>query len=159
VADTATVAETAFVGPEALVFGSAWVYGEALVYGSAQVYGEAWVSGSAQVSGSAKVFDAAWVSGAARVYDAARVFGEARVSGSAQVFGSAMLDSPSSFIHGCARGRSGIYPYTLTKQNFVWGCREGASLEAWVKSEADYDPTTTDAALLIRLERVLRNKE
>lgn len=44
VEDTAHVADTAYVGPDAEVYGSAWVSGWAQVYGSSEVYGSAWVS-------------------------------------------------------------------------------------------------------------------
>ena len=63
VANTARVAETVFVGPEARV------------YGQARVYGKAWVFGKAQVYGNAQVSDLAWV------YDLARVCGQTQVCG------------------------------------------------------------------------------
>ncbi|MBK6858130.1 MAG: hypothetical protein IPG97_16660 [Microthrixaceae bacterium] len=68
VEDTATVDETAYVGPDARVFetarvsGSAWVYGTARVFGAAEVSGTALVFGAAEVSGNAEVFGAAQVS-------------------------------------------------------------------------------------------------
>ena len=55
VADSATVAGTAYVGPGALVSGEAQVSGNALVSGEAQVSGNARVSGNALVSGNARV--------------------------------------------------------------------------------------------------------
>ena len=51
VADTAKVADTSYVGPDA------WVYGNAEVSGTAWVYGDAQVSGTARVSGDAWVSD------------------------------------------------------------------------------------------------------
>jgi hypothetical protein len=51
VADTAKVADTSYVGPDA------WVYGNAEVSGTARVYGDAQVSGTARVSGDAWVSD------------------------------------------------------------------------------------------------------
>jgi hypothetical protein len=51
VADTAKVADTSYVGPDA------WVYGTAQVSGTARVYGDAQVSGTARVSGDAWVSD------------------------------------------------------------------------------------------------------
>ncbi|MBK6858083.1 MAG: hypothetical protein IPG97_16425 [Microthrixaceae bacterium] len=61
VEDTASVDETAFVGPTlarvraARVFGAAWVSGTAQVSGAAEVFGNAWVCGNAEVSGSRHV--------------------------------------------------------------------------------------------------------
>ena len=49
VQDTASVDETAYVGPDAEVSGTAWVYG------NARVCGNAWVCGNAEVSGSRHV--------------------------------------------------------------------------------------------------------
>ena len=51
VADTAKVADTSYVGPDA------WVYGNAEVSGTARVYGDVQVSGTARVSGDAWVSD------------------------------------------------------------------------------------------------------
>ena len=51
VADTATVSETAYVGPDARV------YGNAVVSGNARVYSKAWVYGNARVYGDALVCD------------------------------------------------------------------------------------------------------
>lgn len=62
VANTATVADSAYVGPNALVYGkaqvcdTAQVYGNAMVYGHACVYGNALVYGNAEVCGSALVY-------------------------------------------------------------------------------------------------------
>ena len=54
--------------------GGGWVYKTASVDESADLGPKAWVSGNAQVS------DKAWVSGNARVYGNARVLGNAWVS-------------------------------------------------------------------------------
>ena len=53
--DTATVDETAYVGPDARVSETARVSGDAEVYGNARVSGAAEVSGTARVSGTAEV--------------------------------------------------------------------------------------------------------
>ena len=80
VADTARVAVTAYVGPDARVYGSARVFrkvridGTARIYGSARVYGRAWIGGSAEVDGTARIYGSAWVYGRARVGGLARVF-------------------------------------------------------------------------------------
>ena len=55
VQDTASVDETAHIGPDAEVSVAAWVSGNAQVSGAAQVSGNAWVFGSAEVSGNAWV--------------------------------------------------------------------------------------------------------
>ena len=60
--DTASVDETAYVGPDAQVCGAARVSGNAQVCGNARVSGAAQVSGAAEVSGNAEVFGAAQVS-------------------------------------------------------------------------------------------------
>ena len=67
VQDTASVDETAHIGPDAEVSVAARVSGNAQVSGTAQVFGAAWVSGAAQVSGNAWVFGSAEVSGNAWV--------------------------------------------------------------------------------------------
>jgi hypothetical protein len=109
VANTATVGETAYVGPEARVFGrarvsggarvcdraavsgEAQVFGRARVSGGAQVYGDAWVGEHAWVYGDAQVAEHAWVYGGARVYGKAWVYGEAWVFGRARVSGEARV--------------------------------------------------------------------
>jgi len=106
VKNTATVDDTAFVGPNALIYDNARVSGTArvsdtaCVYGTARVsdtacvYGNAWVSGTARVSdnacvyGNACVSGNAWVSGTARVFDNACVYGNAMVFGDAMVYGN-----------------------------------------------------------------------
>ena len=79
VADTATVAASAYVGPGARVYGGAQVSGRAMIYGSARVFGDAWVYGGAQVSGDA------WVSGGAQICGTALVSGTARISCAADI--------------------------------------------------------------------------
>jgi carbonic anhydrase/acetyltransferase-like protein (isoleucine patch superfamily) len=96
VADTATVAPTVYIGPDAQVYDTAWVSDSAWVYGSARV------SDTAQVYGSARVYGSAWVSDSARVYDTAQVYGSARVSDSAWVYGSARV-SDTAQVYGSAR--------------------------------------------------------
>ena len=57
VADTATVAKTAYIGPDARVYGAARVYDYAYVYGAARVFDNAVVYGYAWVYGDAYVYD------------------------------------------------------------------------------------------------------
>ena len=97
VADTASVADSAYVGTNAKVFGTAQVLDRALVFGNARVYGTARVFGiaevfdSAQVHGNAQVFDRAQVFGNARVFDRARVYGNAEVDRNAQICGDSVV--------------------------------------------------------------------
>ena len=71
VANTATVAPSAFVGRYARV------HGDARVSGNARVYGNAWVSGNAQMSGNARVFGNAQLSGDAWVLNPLTIIGSA----------------------------------------------------------------------------------
>lgn len=109
VADSATVDENAFVGPDAKVFGNACVYcdaqvlgtarvwgearvhGNALIYNNAQVYADANVCGNAQVYGNAQVFGCAKVSGLAEIFDDAWVYGNAKVFGDAKINGATVI--------------------------------------------------------------------
>jgi hypothetical protein len=97
VADTASVADTAFVGFDAQVFGEARVCGDAQVYenarvyGDARVFGHAWVYGNAEIYGNAQVFDRAHVYGNAQVFGEARVYGNAMIKGDAQISGNAVV--------------------------------------------------------------------
>ena len=85
VANTAKIEETAYIGPNAQVYGDARVSGNALVYDDARVSGYAQVYGNAQVSGNA------------------RVYGDAQVYGNAQVSGDAWENSPL-YIQGSRHG-------------------------------------------------------
>jgi hypothetical protein len=99
VADTAIVDKTAYVGPNAQVYGNAWVSGDARVYGYARVSGGARVSGYAWVYGNAQVSGNARVSGGAQVYGNAQMYGNAWVSGDAQVFDGLWV-TPPLYIQG-----------------------------------------------------------
>ena len=68
VADTARVARTAYVGPQAQVYGDARVTDYARIVREARVYG------------SARVFDRAAVGGSAQVYGCARIGGDAYIT-------------------------------------------------------------------------------
>ena len=112
VANTATVEDSVYIGPDAQVYGNAQVYGDAQVLGNAWVSGDAWVYGNARVSG------------------------DAQVCGSARVFGDAWVETPL-FIQGTKHGVSNssygklsIGCVTLTfaewkKQYRALGKREG----------------------------------
>jgi UDP-3-O-[3-hydroxymyristoyl] glucosamine N-acyltransferase len=76
---SATVAPTAFIGPNAIVTD------EAQVLGSARIEKEAVVGGSAMVGDESVITDRA------RVNESAKVLGKSRIGGSASVGGYAVL--------------------------------------------------------------------
>ncbi len=90
VATTATVASTAYVGPNAVVMGYAKVSGNAIIDDYAIVAGNATVSGNAYVGDYAVLFDRAEVTDNARVIENACVYVDYKVSGSAVVKGSSL---------------------------------------------------------------------
>ncbi len=53
VANTATVEETAYIGPDARIYGYARISGNSRIYGTTRVYGNALISGNARVCGGA----------------------------------------------------------------------------------------------------------
>ena len=53
VANTASVADAAYIGPDALAYGNAQVSGNAQVFGNAQVSGNAWETSPLYIQGSA----------------------------------------------------------------------------------------------------------
>jgi hypothetical protein len=111
VAETASAAKTAFVGPDASVFvfarlldfatvaDTAWVLGNAEVGGHARVTGDAEVNGfarvrgNADVAGNAFIADSAIVEGDAVVSGHARVLENAIVNGNARVVGNAEISA------------------------------------------------------------------
>ena len=106
VADTATVAASAYVGPGARVYGDAQVSGRAMIYGSARVCGDAWVYGAAQVCGDA------WVYGGAQVCGAALICGAARISSAADIL----------------TGYAGGYPWAAYRCSRGWRLRYGCEV-------------------------------
>ena len=82
VADTASVADSAYVGPDARVFGRARIRGEA------RVDGQSIVSENARVGGQSIVSENARISGAARVGGQSIVGGNAWVGGNARISGN-----------------------------------------------------------------------
>lgn len=117
VQDTAYVAATAYVGPDAQVSDNAWVYGDARVCDNAWVYGNAQVYGDARVYGNARVYGDAWVWCNARVFDNAWVYGDARVCGNARVWGNARVSRSPKVLTG--------FPYivTITDHHVAAGCK------------------------------------
>ena len=102
VAETAEVAETAFVSPAALVQGQAKILDQARIDGAsvirdnAKVYEHAQLIGGPQVSGQAEIFGHSRVLGWTHIRDKARIFGQAVVwhgllTGQVQVCGSAII--------------------------------------------------------------------
>jgi UDP-3-O-[3-hydroxymyristoyl] glucosamine N-acyltransferase len=64
VADTATVDETVYVGPDAQVFGNARISDNVAIFDRSKVFGNAQVHMKAMVFGNARVYDEAVISGA-----------------------------------------------------------------------------------------------
>lgn len=91
VSDSANVAETVYVGPDAKVLGSATVSGNARIEDYAVVQDNASVSDNAVIVGYAIIAENGKVSGNARVDDTAMVMGKAQVSGNAKVIESACV--------------------------------------------------------------------
>jgi len=87
VQDTATVDETAYVGPRASVFGTASLLKRARVDDDADIYGNATVTDDAEIYDRGDVYGDAEVSGNAKVYDDGNVGGNARVKGDAHIHG------------------------------------------------------------------------
>ena len=112
VADTATVDESAYIGPDAKVYDSARVYGIAHVYGSARVSGGALVCGSARVSGSALVS------------------GSARVCGSAHVCGSAVTENPGDYLSLSGFALAHAITWTKSDDSLQIGCQR-ATVAEW----------------------------
>ena len=121
VADTANVHNSAYIGPDARV------------YGNALVYDSAWVSGNARVHDSARVYDNARVYGNARVHGDALVYDSARVYGNARVKRGMYTSTPTSIT------RSDGYMFTLQSDgSIVAGCRDFTPDEAkahWGRNE------------------------
>jgi len=112
VQNTAKVADTAFVGPDAIVSGNAEVSDKAVVGGSSHVYGNAKIFGDALVSGDARVYENAQVSGKAEVYGTAMVSGKAVVFENTKVYGS-------SNVYGSSRvyGNTWVYSNVEVYEN------------------------------------------
>ncbi|MBR5536152.1 MAG: hypothetical protein IKU60_05855 [Clostridia bacterium] len=101
----AKVADTAYVGPNALVLDNATVGGNAVVDGYAIVAQNAKVLGNAYVGDTAMLFDRAEVSGNARVIENACLYVDYKVSGNAVVKGQAL----------------GLYNGTVTGESIIYG--------------------------------------
>ena len=104
VASTASVDESVYVAPDAIVKGSAKVTGNVKLLDHAVVEGSATVSGNAVVSGYGMVAENAVVSGNAKIDDCGMVMGNANVSGNAKVIESA-----------CVYGNTKMYDNAVAK--------------------------------------------
>lgn len=93
VANTATVASTAYVGPHAKVLGYATVSDSARIKDYAIVKGGAKISGNAEVNENAMVLSNAQVTDNAVVSGEARVFNGSVISGDAFVTDNAFIDA------------------------------------------------------------------
>lgn len=107
VASTAKVADSVYVGPDAMVLGKAVIKGDvriedhAVVMGSAYIKDNVVVDGNAIVAGSAKLSDNAHVGDYAVVSGSASVSGNGQVLESAYVYGSYKISE-----NGIAKGLS-----------------------------------------------------
>ena len=87
VADSASVADTAYVGKKARVFGKAKVSGFALVEDKARISGGALVYGDAEILGRACIGDEAIIKGKAKIRGRAQIWGRSIVAGNAVISG------------------------------------------------------------------------
>ena len=97
VADSASVAPTAYVERSAVVYGNAKVFQRAYVKGHAQIYGEARLYDDAQIMERAKVFGKSNVYGNARVGGHVSVSGNAYVGCSSQIAGGTLIFGTAYF--------------------------------------------------------------
>ena len=118
VAATATVSQSAYVGPGAQVLGwaevtdEARIEGRAIVKGDARVFDQAVVKDHALIAGHAEIYGQALVHGSAQIeggqiYDSAEVGGITWITGSTQVYDSARVLSTN--IERPLRSDSQIY--------------------------------------------------
>lgn len=105
VSNTAKVADTAFVGANAMVLDyaevkeNARIENKAVVKGHAKIAGNAFVGGHSLISEAASVSDYAYISGHTQVRDSASVSGYGKVLEHALLIGGSKVDD-----HGVAKG-------------------------------------------------------
>ncbi len=114
VADSAFVAPTAKLGPNAVVFGHAQVSAFAAVLGEAKIHGCAVVTGRAQIFGCAEVSGEAQVDGRALVHGEARIFDRARIARYAQISGDVRVCNNAT-----VTGKAAIFDHALVYGNAV----------------------------------------
>ena len=120
-ASTATVASTAFIGPNARVLNTAQVLGNARVEDFAVVSGNARVRDNAIARGHAQVYDNTVMSGNAMVADFARLAGSGILSGSARLLEHATLSGGSVTDQSVMKGSSGSWGGTLSGNSIADG--------------------------------------
>ena len=125
VANTASVAAAAYIGPDALAYGNDQVFGNARVYGNARVFG------IAQVSGIAQVFGNAWVSGNARVFGNAQVSGNAWETSPLYIQGSAHC--ATNVKHGYIAIGCEVHTYAEWLKNYKAICAKAGYSEEQIK--------------------------
>jgi len=113
-ASTATVASTAFIGPNARVLNTAQVLGNARVEDFAIVRGNARIQDNAIARGHAQVYDNAVMSGRASVADFARLAGSGTLAGSARLLEHATLTGGVVTDQSVMKGSSGSWGGTLS---------------------------------------------
>lgn len=104
VANTATVEDSAYVGPHASVFGRARVLEKAYLNGMCRVHGDAVIIGNATVSDFADVFGTSTLCGHVEVSGHSVIRGDSRICESTHISGFVTVDSSRiggfSFIYG-----------------------------------------------------------
>ena len=108
VADSASVADTAYVGKKARVFDTAKVFGLALIEDKARISGGALVDGKACICGTAQVYGRAHIIGYACVREDAEILGRACIGDEAIIKGKAKI-----------RGRAQIWGRSIVAGNAV----------------------------------------
>ena len=105
VSNSANVADTVYVGPDAMVRGNATISGNVRLEDHAVVQDYAQVKDNAVISGYGIVAENAVVSGNARVGDTAMVMGASKISGNAKVIESACIYGNTTMTdNSCAKG-------------------------------------------------------
>lgn len=144
VASTATVAPTAFLGPNAKVLDRAHVSGNARIEDYAVVMGDAQVSGNAVVSGYARIRDRAKITDNARVGDCALVAGDVEVKENARI-----LEYAHVLDRGIVRGDVLIKGFgevhMQPSTDLAGGLVCGEDLEVWL---ADYKKRVIEGGLI-----------
>ena len=123
VADTAKVDDTAYVGPNAIVYQNARVHDyaricdNAEVFANAKVYENAEICVGARVFGNAKVYGNAKIDYRSRVEGNAEVYGNAKINGFARVFGNAKVYGNAKVIgFAWVYGNAEVYGNTIIKR-------------------------------------------
>lgn len=135
---TAKVADTAYIGPDAMVIGYAEVTDNAVVDGYAIVGGNAKVSGNAYVGDYAVLFDRAEVTDNARVIENACLYVDYKASGDAVVKGNSL-----GLYNGGASGEAITYGDWFEDMGYHVA---GGSFSGYhsISSDSEYAPLTID---------------